>query len=506
MHDYDFLILGSGIAGLYAALLAAQSNAGRGSVALITKGPVEESNTKYAQGGIAAAVGPGDTAAQHLADTLEAGAGLCDAAAVDVMVHDAPDRIRRLTELGVPWDTQQGGVALGNEAAHSRPRILHAGGDRTGDAIETVMVDRVREAGVEVLDRHAATALLVEDGACVGARAERPDGSTLDVLAGRTILATGGAGQLYTLTTNPEVATGDGVALAFRAGAVVRDMEFVQFHPTALRLPGVPTFLISEALRGEGAILRNREGERFMPRYDAQSELAPRDIVARAIADELNATESPHVWLDVSHLEADFVAARFPGIHQYCMRYELDITRDPIPVAPAAHYMMGGVATDLWGRTTLPGLLACGEVANTGVHGANRLASNSLLETVVFAQRAVEAEDGTPAIAAMKLELPADAAPADREMLQALLWDSAGIVRDGEALRSARTLLDGLRHSLLDGPTQNSRDELTNMTLYGRLIVEAALRREESRGAHFRADFPTTRDAWARSQSFEAAR
>ena len=502
MHDYDFLIVGSGIAGLYAALLATHSSGGAGSVALITKGPVEESNTKYAQGGIAAAVGPGDTASQHFADTREAGAGLCVPAAVQVMVRDAPDRIRRLTELGVPWDTQQGGIALGNEAAHSQPRILHAGGARTGDAIETVMVDRVRQAGVEVLDRHAATSLLVEDGCCVGARTRRPDGSTLDVLAARTILATGGAGQLYTLTTNPEVATGDGVALAFRAGAAVRDMEFVQFHPTALRLPGVPTFLISEALRGEGAILRNREGQRFMPRYHTRGELAARDIVARAIVNEMNAAGSPYVWLDVSHLDPDHVAARFPGIHQYCLRYEIDITREPIPVAPAAHYMMGGVATDLWGRTTLPGLLACGEVANTGVHGANRLASNSLLETVVFAQRAVEADAGTLAIDAVRLELPADAAPTDREALQTLLWDSAGIVRDGGGLRSARGILDGLR----DNPNHDSKGELTNMTLYGRLIIEAALRREESRGAHFRADFPDTQSSWARSQSFEAAR
>ena len=505
MHDYDVLVLGSGIAGLYAALLAAQSTVRGGSVALITKGPVEESNTKYAQGGIAAAVGPDDTPAQHLADTLEAGAGLCDPVAVGVMVREAPDRIRRLTELGVPWDAQQGRVALGTEAAHSQPRILHAGGDRTGHAIETVMVDRVREAGVELLDQHAATMLLVENGPamrerCVGARAERPDGSTLDVLAARTILATGGAGQLYTLTTNPEVATGDGVALAFRAGAAVRDMEFVQFHPTALRLPGVATFLLSEAMRGEGALLRNSEGERFLPRYDARGELAPRDVVARAIASEMLVTESPHVWLDMSHLDADFIAARFPGIHQYCLRYELDVTRDSIPVAPAAHYMMGGVATDLWGRTTLLGLLACGEVANTGVHGANRLASNSLLETVVFAQRAIQADDGVFETDSVTLDLPCDASPPDRATLQALFWHSAGIMRTAAGLRTARALLDRFSRAHAPG------GELANMTLFGRLVVEAALRREESRGAHYRTDFPTTRTDWAQSQTFQAAR
>ena len=491
--DYDYLILGSGIAGLYAALLASQ----HGRTAVVTKGPIEESNTKYAQGGIAAAVGPGDSVARHRQDTLTAGAGLCDPEAVDVLVREAPDRIRRLTELGVPFDSDEGRVALGREGAHSRPRILHAGGDRTGDAIETVMVRRVGEAGVDVFDRHAVTSLRLEAGRVRGVEALDPDGRSVLLNAPRTILATGGAGQLYTLTTNPAVATGDGVALAWRAGAVVRDMEFVQFHPTALRLPGAATFLLTEALRGEGAVLRTPAtagggGRRFMPDYHPLAELAPRDVVARAIATEMRRTGVHHVLLDITHADPDFVAARFPGVYQHCLRYELDITRSPAPVAPAAHYYMGGVYSDHWGRTTLPGLYACGEVASTGVHGANRLASNSLLETVVFAQRAVEASqrdaDAAPAPAGtVALDLPAETAAPDRATLQSLLWSHAGIVRDADGLATAAAVIDGW------GPPRSGVEgaTLANMALVGRLIVEAARRRTGSRGAHYRSDAPS---------------
>ena len=318
--EYDYCVLGSGIAGLYAALLAAQ----HGRTVLVTKGPIEESTTKYAQGGIAAAVGPDDSPEQHLADTLAAGAGLCDRAAVEVLVREAPDR------------------------------ILHAGGARTGDAIESVMVRRVREAGVDVRDRHPVTALVQENGRMARIDALTPGGARLRLHARHTILATGGAGRLYTLTTNPPVATGDGVALAWRAGAVVRDMEFVQFHPTALRLPGAPTFLLTEALRGEGAVLRAVDGRRFMPGAHPLGDLAPRDVVARAIAAEMRRTGADHVLLDISHADPAFVAARFPGVYAHCLQYELDITRQPVPVAPAAHYLMGGVYTDVDGRTTLP--------------------------------------------------------------------------------------------------------------------------------------------------------
>ena len=501
---YDYLILGSGIAGLYAALLASH----HGRTAVVTKGPIDESNTKYAQGGIAAAVGPGDSAAAHLQDTLEAGAGLCDRDAVEVLVREAPDRIRRLTELGVPFDSEEGHVALGREGAHSQPRILHAGGDRTGDAIETVMVRRVREAGVEVFDRHAVTALRQASGRVTGVDALDPLGKRVLLTATHTILATGGAGQLYTLTTNPPVATGDGVALAWRAGAVVRDLEFVQFHPTALRLPGRPTFLLTEALRGEGAILRTQDGRAFMHDYHPLADLAPRDIVARAIATEMRRSGAGHVLLDITGADADFVAARFPGVHQHCLRYELDITRTPAPVAPAAHYLMGGVYTDHWGRTTLPGLYACGEVASTGVHGANRLASNSLLETVVFAQRAVEAaqRDGDAAAAPIPndvtaLRLPRATAPADRAAVQSLLWSQAGIVREANGLAEAAATIDAWPppHDGVEGAT------LANMALVGRLIVEAAARRTESRGAHYRSDAPAPDAAWLRRLSFRRA-
>ena len=502
--NYDYLILGSGIAGLYAALLAAQ----HGRTAVVTKGPIEESNTKYAQGGIAAAVGPGDSVAAHRDDTLAAGAGLCDPAAVDVLVREAPDRIRRLTELGVPFDSEEGQVALGREGAHSRARILHAGGDRTGDAIETVMVRRVREAGVEVFDRHAVTKLRSRDGRVTGIEALDPTGRPLLFQATRTILATGGAGQLYTLTTNPSVATGDGVALAWRAGAAVRDMEFVQFHPTALRLPGVPTFLLTEALRGEGAILRTSAsadggGRAFMPNYHPLGDLAPRDVVARAIATEMRRSGSDHVLLDITHADPDFIAARFPGVHHHCLRYELDITRTPAPVAPAAHYFMGGVYTDHWGRTTLPGLYACGEVASTGVHGANRLASNSLLETVVFAQRAVEASQrgdapAAPPPGATPLALLRLTAAPDRATLQSLLWSQAGIVRDPQGLADAAATIDAW-----DAPGAGvEAATLANMALVGRLIVEAAARRTESRGAHYRSDAPESDANWRRHLSF----
>ena len=504
---YDYLVLGSGIAGLYAALLASR----HGRTAVITKGPIEESNTKYAQGGIAAAVDPGDSAGAHLADTLLAGAGLCDREAVAVLVQEAPDRIRRLTELGVPFDSEHGKVALGREGTHSRRRILHAGGDRTGDAIETVMVHRVREAGVEVFDRHTVTELRLEGGRATGVVALDPQGRAVVLRGERTILATGGAGRLYTLTTNPAVATGDGVALAWRAGAVVRDMEFVQFHPTALRLPGRGAFLLTEALRGEGAVLRapspgNDRGRRFMPDYHPDAEMAPRDVVARAIATEMERTGSDHVLLDISHADATFVAARFPGVYAHCMQYELDITREPAPVAPAAHYLMGGVYSDHWGRTTLPGLYACGEVANTGVHGANRLASNSLLETVVFAQRAVEASlQGDAAAEAppdtISLALPQATAPMDQGCLQRLLWSKAGIVRDAAGLSMAAAEIDawGAPQPGVEGAT------LANMALVGRLIVEAALRRRESRGAHYRSDAPESDEGWRRHISLVRA-
>ncbi|HXK33412.1 MAG TPA: L-aspartate oxidase, partial [Dehalococcoidia bacterium] len=396
---YDFIIVGSGIAGLYAALLARQ----HGTVCILTKGSIDECNTKYAQGGIAAAIGPDDDPALHLRDTVEAGAGLVDEDAARILVEEAADRIHDLVTFGVPFDSTDGEVALGREAAHSRNRILHAGGDSTGAHIEISLSNVARMSRITIKEYVEAEDIAVDAGRAAGVLAlDTRMNVTTRFDAGAVILATGGVGQMFRVSTNPDVATGDGIALAYRAGAEVQDMEFIQFHPTALRLPGVPVFLISEAVRGEGAVLRNAAGERFMPGYHEKAELAPRDVVARAIVSEMTKTGADSVYLDVTHLDAARVTARFPQIYRHCLDHGVDITREPVPVSPAAHYMMGGVRTNTWGETTLPGLYACGEVACTGVHGANRLASNSLLETVVFAKRIVEritgaGGDGGPA-------------------------------------------------------------------------------------------------------------
>lgn len=503
---FDYIIIGSGIAGLYAALLARE----HGSVCVVTKGSIDECNTKYAQGGIAAAVGADDDPALHLKDTIEAGAGLVNVDAARILVEEAADRIHDLVNFGVPFDSQDGEVALGREAAHTRNRILHAGGDSTGAHIEISLSSLARLSRITIKEHVQVEEIAVEDGRAravlaLDARTNTSDRFETDAV----ILATGGCGQLYRVSTNPDVATGDGVALAFRAGAEVRDMEFIQFHPTALRLPGVPIFLISEAVRGEGGILRNKAGERFMPAYDRRAELAPRDVVARAIVSEMQRTGSDHVYLDISHVAPGRVTARFPQIYRYCLDHGVDITRDPIPVSPAAHYMMGGVRTNSWGETTIPGLYACGEVACTGVHGANRLASNSLLETVVFAKRIIERTttgDGEAAV----LQTDACSLPAlshegtsapERAVLQALMWDKAGIVRDGDGLREAGRLLASWE-SALPAPNDRASFELANMVLVGRLITEAARIREESRGAHYRTDFPKPSEGWLRHITF----
>lgn len=543
----DVLVLGSGIAGLYTALKARDL----GQVTLLTKKKLEDSNTEFAQGGIAAAMAPGDSPALHLEDTLAAGVGLCDPTAVKVLVEEGPDCVRDLAERGVRFDMTGEDFELTREAAHSRRRILHARGDATGDEIRRGLEAAVRaDPRILVREDEFAIDLVLDDaGRCWGVLSLGPDGRLRTFLARATVLATGGAGRLYRHSTNPDVATGDGIAMAYRAGAAAMDMEFIQFHPTALYLPAPgmaqglparapggsrPRVLISEAVRGEGAFLINRLGERFMPGYHPRAELAPRDVVARSIAQEMERTGHPCVYLDARPLGPGF-PGRFPTIHELCLRHGIDPLREPIPVAPAAHYIMGGVRTDLMGRTGIPGLFACGEVACTGVHGANRLASNSLLEGVVFGHRIAQAlagelpAEGPPSFRALSgapalglaLALPAkeqEVATAWRS-LQRTMWQHVGLYRDEEGLQEALATVEGLFTRLEDGhkrragqpsPLQRTGPEgrslpgraaleLVNLSTAAWLVARSALERRESRGAHFRTDHPARNDAdWTR--------
>ncbi|MBI4289745.1 MAG: L-aspartate oxidase [Chloroflexi bacterium] len=506
--QYDYIIIGSGIAGLYTALLARE----KGTVLVLTKASIDECNTKYAQGGIAAAIGPGDSPELHFQDTIAAGAGLCDEEAVHILVEEAPERIRDLIYFGVDFDTQEGEVALTKEAAHSLPRILHAGGDATGEHIERALSRMARQAKVRILEFFLATDILVKDGRVQGVRAlDCRTGVAEEFEANAVILATGGGGRLFKYTTNPDIATGDGVVLAYLAGAEVTDMEFFQFHPTALRLPGAPVFLISEAVRGEGGVLRNKAGERFMSRYTPDADLAPRDIVARSIVAEMRQTQTDRVYLDVTHIPARTIVSRFPQIYRFCLEHGVDLTRNPIPVAPAAHYMMGGVRTNVWGETNIAGLFAAGEVSSTGVHGANRLASNSLLEVVVFAKRIVHRstqlrEEAQPIpvpsqrASDITCALPQRSGrgsypPPSLSALQSLHWDRVGILRSGEGLREAALTL-GAWEKALGKVTDRPSYEMRSLVLAGRLMAEAALLREESRGAHYRSDFPSPSEKW----------
>jgi len=505
MKGYDYIIVGSGIAGLYTSLLAR----GRGSVLVITKGSIEDCNTRYAQGGIAAAIGRNDSPEIHFRDTIAAGDGLCDEEAVRILATEAPARIAELVDFGVPFDTQNGEIALTLEAAHSVPRILHAGGDATGEHIEVTLSRKVRAARIQVLEDSQATDILVEKGKVSGIRAIDCRTGAAEVFACRNlILATGGVGQLYKFNTNSDIATGDGVALAFKAGAEIKDMEFFQFHPTALHLPGVAPFLISEAVRGEGGILRNVHGHRFMPDYAPQADLAPRDVVARSILHEMKKTGAETVFIDVTHLSPNVITTRFPTIYRFCMDHGLDISREQIPVAPAAHYMMGGVKVNTWGETTIAGLFAAGETACTGVHGANRLASNSMQEVVVFSKRIIEktASNAAKSPAAAPALAEEQHTLSDRKArgkvpapgfsaLQQLLWDKVGVIRDGDGLARAADVLSSWEEKL-PPPTDRPSHELHNLVLTGRLVTEAALLREESRGAHFRTDFPQKSPAW----------
>lgn len=503
---FDLIVVGSGIAGLYAALLAAPHM----NVLLLTKGALEESNTRYAQGGIAAAITMEDSPELHRRDTIGAGDGLCNPEAVAILTQEASDCIADLLAHGVPFDRERGEIALTLEAAHSLPRVLHAGGDATGASIERALVAQVREAGVIVRENTLVTSLLVQNGHVEGIRLLLPHGGREEVRSPRVILASGGAGQLFARTTNPAVATGDGLAIAYEAGAELMDLEFMQFHPTALVSPGAPSFLISEAVRGEGGILRDTTGYAFMADYHSDRELAPRDVVARAIHSQMVHTGSSHVWLDITHLPPERIERRFPSIVAFCRRYDIDPVQHPIPVAPAAHYMMGGIRTDTWARTSIPGLLACGEVACTGVHGANRLASNSLLEGLVFARRAVQGlmgddlPGGAPAPRATPLpwkepvlgshrgHRPAQTA---RISLADIMWQHAGLVRSHSSLTTARTAIAALDIGAAE-TSDRATAETANLALLGSLLVEAAILRDESRGAHFRSDRPQRDPSW----------
>jgi len=505
----DFLVIGSGIA----ALRAAPEVAGHGDVLILTKAEPDEGNTGHAQGGIAAAVGPGDSPERHAADTIAAGDGLCDPRAVQVLVEDGPRFVRELMSWGVQFDRAPGGEpALAMEGAHSARRVLHAH-DATGREIGRVLWARASRLPRVITHDHARVVdLIIEEGRCVGARFLGEDGVLAVARASSVLLATGGAGQVYHETTNPYVATGDGIAMAYRAGASVMDLEFVQFHPTALMVPGQPRFLLSEALRGEGARLINASGEAFMDRYDPAGDLAPRDRVSRAIVRESQRTGQP-VFLSLEGLDPDFVHERFPLISDGCRRAGLDLARDRIPVGPAAHYVMGGVQTDLDGRTSIPGLFAAGEVACTGVHGANRLASNSLLEGLVFGARAGCAMRADVAKGPHTSRARAGAA-AERGVserltmssveLSQLMWQDVGLFRDREGLTRALAVfetawqdLDARRQAGLSLDPLDWRT--ASILTVGRLIARAALRREESRGGHYRSDFPDRDDVhWKR--------
>lgn len=456
---------------------------------------MKESSSQYAQGGIAVALSDDDEVELHEQDTIAAGAGLCDQVAVRTLVEEGPAQIQQLLEWGVHFDREGSKLLFAREGAHSRNRVLHAYGDSTGREISRTLQSKAASLpNVSFISYSAVTDLLVNDGEVIGAVAcDREQRHPVHIAARAVLLATGGLGRVYKETTNPDVATGDGVAAAFRAGAAISDIEFVQFHPTALYLEGAPRFLLTEALRGEGAYLRNASGERFMANYHPMGELAPRDVVSRSIVSEMNRTGA-HVYLDMTHLDAAFIKSRFPRVYETCLQFGLDITVQPAPVHPAAHYAMGGVRTDLDGATNLRRLYAAGEVACTGVHGANRLASNSLLEGVVFGARAGQRMRTENAYSGST-----DGAVADRQFpamgeaeLRQLTWECCGILRDADGLQ--RTI-EALRASANGGANSACREshELRNMHLVASLIARAALAREESRGGHYRTDFPDTR-------------
>jgi L-aspartate oxidase len=514
-HHADYAVVGSGIAGLRAAIELSAA----GTVLVLAKSTLSDSATAWAQGGIAVALSDEDEIGLHEQDTIKAGDGLCRAEAVKLLVEEGPKYITQLIEWGTKFDRAGTKLAFTREAAHSRSRILHAQGDSTGREISRALLARAHSIQHLHLRAHAfTTELIVERGRVAGLRfVDEADGTLHELRAGAVLLATGGLGQIYRETTNPEVATGDGIVIAYEAGAVLSDMEFVQFHPTALAIQGAPRFLLSEALQGEGGVLRNIGLERFMKRYNEAQELAPRDVMARAIVSEMQRTQSTHVFLDVTKKSAEFLKKRFPRIYETCLSYGLDLASDLAPVCPAAHYMMGGVKTDLAGRTSLPGLYAAGETAATGAHGANRLASNSLLEGLIFGARAGQAMmKDAPAGKRQPGALPGSPAPmpdnsssaqkeamknsskpstdcAMRKKIQDVMWREVSIMRNGKELADAIKQLEAMELPKPEKPGRSGH-ELRNLHTLAMVMTRAALAREESRGSHYRSDFPFRND------------
>ncbi len=510
VKSVDFLVIGGGVAGLRAAIKLAS----KGSVLVLTKDKATESTTGYAQGGIAVALSDEDEVCIHYEDTIKAGNGLCKEEAVRIMVEEGPGYIVELMSWGAEFDREGSKLSFSREAAHTRRRILHSHGDSTGKEIDRVLISKARSfSSISRYDFAFTLDLIVEGNRCIGATVLRGD-KFINIFAKAVILATGGAGQLFSRTTNPLISTGDGIAIAYRAGALIVDMEFIQFHPTTLYSPGAPQFLLSEAMRGEGAVLRNIHGKRFMTEYHEMAELASRDAVTRAIVSEMVKTKSKHVYLDLTHLDKDFVKKRFPLIYTTCLQYEIDITENMIPVSPAAHYIMGGVSTNINGETSIKGLFAAGEVACTGVHGANRLASNSLLEGLVFGARAGqkaakyinEGKSDNFIRDSHNQQLREDKISHTvnfdtekiRSSLRQLMWNKVGIIRCEESLAFAKRWLKK-KDFIIETPFQNRREcELRNMLTVSHLIAGAALFRKGSVGAHYRSDFKQRGKKWQR--------
>lgn len=502
----DVVVVGAGIAGLFTALQISDSN----SVIIVAKGTIKDSNTEEAQGGIAAAICKEDSTELHKTDTLNAGHGLCNIDVVEEIVNNGPKAIEILLEYGVPFDREEGELSLTREGAHSRRRVLHASGDGTGRVMRETLTDRVMEKkNISLWEETFVIDVYTEDDVAKGVFVKK--GNNIKLLAAKyVVIASGGAGQLYKYTTNPEVATGDGIAMAMRAKANVRDLEFVQFHPTALTVKNARTFLISEAVRGEGAVLLNHSNEAFMENYHHLKELAPRDVVARAMLDQIETTQKDHLYLDVSHLTESQMEGRFPNIYKTCKSYGIDVPREPIPVAPAAHYIMGGIVVDLWGRTNVTNLLACGEATSSGLHGANRLASNSLLEALVFSKNIAKyineniksGEVSVNFVVSKDAHFGGNVAAQDIKVaLQEIMWKYAGLKRSQEGLEKLICQLTKMLQSIKD-PLDVKDFEIINMLQVSLNLARGALLRQESRGGHYREDYPKAHSIWKRHINF----